>query len=91
MFQIPSIVTMSIAATRIHRSLVNYATESEVHDITPSHSSERSLSLTVVNVVARTDPRASKLWNRKPIQLAAFTPNHVGRVKVAINTTCEQD
>ena len=22
---------------------------------------------------------------------AAFTPNHVGRVKVTINTTCEQD
>jgi hypothetical protein len=45
MFQIPSIVTMSIAATRIHRSLVNYPTESEVYDMTSSHSSERSLWL----------------------------------------------
>ena len=54
MFLPPSMVTLSIAATRIHRGLLDYTSEctecTEQYDITPSHSSQLSL-LTVVDMV----------------------------------------
>jgi hypothetical protein len=44
-------VTLSIAATRIHRGLIDYASgRTEQYDITPYHSSQRSLP-TVVDMV----------------------------------------
>jgi hypothetical protein len=48
MFLPPSMVTLSIAATRIHRGLIDYGC-TEQYDTTPSHSSQRSL-LTVVDM-----------------------------------------
>jgi hypothetical protein len=52
MFLPPSMVTLSIAATRIHRGLIDYASvgHTEQYDTTPSRSSQRSL-LTVVDMV----------------------------------------
>ena len=50
MFLLPAMVTLSIAATRIYRSLADYAYVggTEQYDMTPFHSSQR---LTVIDAV----------------------------------------
>jgi hypothetical protein len=60
-FQIPSMVTLSIAATRIHRGLVDYHHASrggKRYGITLFHSSRCSLWL--MSYVARENPTASE-------------------------------
>ena len=47
----PSMVTLSIAATRIHRGLIDYASgHFEQYDITASYSSQRLLLIVVDTV-----------------------------------------
>ncbi len=62
MFLAPSMATLSIAATRIHRDLIDYVSVecTEQYGITLSHSSQRSL-LTVVDMVGATRLASEKV------------------------------
>jgi hypothetical protein len=61
MFLPPSMVTLSIAATRMHRGLIDFVSVgcTEQYDKTPSHSSQRS-RLTVVDMIGRAARPTSK-------------------------------
>jgi hypothetical protein len=93
MFLLPAMVTLSIAATRIYRSLADHASVvgTEQYDITPF------IFLSVdcnwccrisdhVSLQFEGSGRMEYKTNRVPI-----TPTLLSRVEVAINSTYEQD
>jgi hypothetical protein len=86
----PSIVASTIAATRIHRGLVDYASveRTEQYDITPSQSSlhsHRCLRLFDTSH-SKADGRTEWEANRVPIMRTQLS-----RMEVAIPVMCEQD
>ncbi len=88
MFLTPSIVALTIAATRIYRGLVDYGSVecTEQYDITPSHSSRRSHRCR--RQICPTEPNgcAEQKANRVPIP-----PTQLSRMEVAIPEMYEQD
>ena len=86
----PWVVALSIAATRIHRGLVDYASLEE-YDINPSHSSRshlyRSGLVDPVNTT-RVNGRTERKANRVPIR--AITRTQLSPIEVAIPDMYEQ-
>ena len=89
----PWVITTSIAATRIHRGLVDYASagSTEQYDTTPYHSSLHSHTCRRLSDLSHKKPnsRAERKANRVPITFANFT--QVSRMEVAIPKMHMQD
>jgi len=91
MFQLPSVITNTIAATRIYRSLADYTSES-----TDMYYALRLLSSPALTIVdgslcstldgghTKSDTKVSKMkWNNP-------SPISLNQIEVAVDTTYEQ-
>ncbi len=86
----PSIIALTIAATRIHRGLADYASIecTEQYDITPSHASLRSHRCRRLFDPSHSNANGRAEWkaNRVPIMRTQLS-----RMEVTIPEMCEQD
>jgi hypothetical protein len=92
-FMAPWVVASSIAVTRIHRGLVDYASagSTEQYDTTPYHPSLHSHTSRRLSDLShsKANGRAGRKANRVPITFADFT--QVSRMEVAIPEMYMQD
>ena len=89
-FLAPSVVASSIAATRIHRGLVDYASggSTEQYDTTPYHSSFHSHRCRRLSDVSHSKANGRAGWKANR---AHIMRTQLSGMEVAIPEMCEQD